>query len=133
MKRKIFEHVITGLGIGFVATTASLWLFRLDKASGDVVMQQFTTWLIASVMYSLISIIYDTNLPLPLSLSIHFAGCAAITFAASYFSGLLQFMAWYEWFIYVLPYFIAVYLVIGAVSTIVTRYQAKAINEKIKK
>lgn len=132
MRKKIAEHLITGLGIGFIVTTACLWAFKLNEASGATVMRQFTTWLAASALYGLISLIYDSDIPLPFSLAIHFTACAAVTFAASYISGILDFMRWYEWFIYVLPVFVVLYLIIGVAVTLTTKCQEKKINNKIK-
>lgn len=132
MKSKILEHIIVGLGIGFVVTTASLWAFGLYEESGMTVMRQFTAWLIASPLYGLISMIYDSDKPFPLSLAIHFVACAAVTFAASAVSGIFEFMKWYEWFIYVLPVFIIIYIAISIVVTVIIKYQEKQINKKIK-
>lgn len=132
MKKKIIEHLIVGLGIGFVVTTACLWAFRLNEASGAEVMRQFTTWLAASALYGLISLIYDSDIPFPLSLALHFAGCTIITFISSYISGIMNFMSWYEWFIYVLPVFIILYIIIGIIVTVITKCQEKQINNKMK-
>lgn len=131
MKKKILEHIITGLGIGFIITTICLWAFKLDQASGAEVMRQFTTWLFASALYGLISIIYDTSIPFPFSLAVHFLLCAAVTFVASIVSGIMSYMQWYQWFIYILPVFIGIYILIGLVMTIVTRCDANKINNKI--
>ncbi|MCI8404875.1 MAG: DUF3021 domain-containing protein [Clostridia bacterium] len=133
MRKRILDHLIVGLGIGFIATTLCLWIFKLNEASGAEVMRQFTTWLFASALYGLISLIYDSDIPFSVSLAIHFAGCTAITFAASCAAGFFEFMVWYEWFIYVLPVFIIMYIIIGASVTVITRCQAKKINGKLKK
>lgn len=108
MLKKITEHICMGLSIGFVCTTICLWIFRLYEESGMAVMRQFTTWLAASALYGLISMIYDTDIPFPISLIIHFITCAAVTFIASVVSGSMESILWYEWFIYVLPVFITV-------------------------
>lgn len=131
MAKKIMEHIIIGLAIGFVVTTISLWCFKVYEAPGITVMREFTTWLFASALYGIISLIYDTDTPFPLSLIIHFVACAAVTFAASFISGIMNFMNWYEWFMYVLPVFVLIYIVIGAITTMVTRCQAKKINKKM--
>lgn len=133
MKKKILEHLIVGLGIGFVVTTASLWAFRLYEASGMMVMRQFTTWLAASALYGLISIIYDVDIPFPITFIIHFAGCMLITFVAGIISGIMAFMEWYEWFIYVLPVFIVIYVIIGIAVMAATKCQEKQINKKMRK
>lgn len=134
MKKKVMEHAIVGLGIGFVITTICLWIFRLNEATGAEVMREFTVWLVASALYGLISLIYDSNMPLPLSCVIHFVSCAVVTFAASCLSGIMgYFAAWYEWFIYVLPVFVLIYCIIGAGVVIVERCQTKKMNEKISK
>lgn len=131
MKTKIMEHIIVGLGIGFIVTTICLWIFKLNEAPGAEVMRQFTTWLFASAFYGLISMIYDSDMPFPLSLAIHFISCAAVTFIASWISGILNYMQWYEWFLYVLPVFVVLYLIIGAGVTLTTQCQVKKINKKI--
>lgn len=133
MAKKITEHIIIGLAIGFVVTTISLWCFKLYEASGMAVMREFTTWLAASALYGIISIIYDTDIPFPFSLIIHFTACAAVTFVASIVSGIMAFMKWHEWFIYVLPVFVLIYIIIGAAVTITTHCQAKKINKKLNK
>lgn len=133
MKKKVLEHIIVGLGIGFVVTTASLWAFRLYEATGMMVMRQFTTWLAASALYGLVSMIYDSDIPFPLTLGIHFIGCTLITFASSIVSGIMELMKWYEWFIYVLPVFIVIYIIIGATVTLITKCQEKQINKKMSK
>ncbi len=133
MKKKIAQHIIVGLAIGFVCTTACLWLFKVYEAPGIAVMRQFTVWLAASAVYGAISMIYDTDIPFPVSLIIHFLGCAAVTFAASIISGIMDYMVWYQWFIYVLPVFIIIYIIIGLAVTLVSRCQAKKINQKMKK
>lgn len=131
MLKKVTQHIMVGLSIGFVCTTVCLWIFGAYEATGMAVMRQFTTWLAASALYGLFSLIYDTNIPLPALLSIHFIGCAAITFIASIVSGIMELMPWYEWFIRVLPVFVFIYIVIAAVIAITTRQQAKKINKKL--
>lgn len=133
MRGKIIEHIITGLGLGFVITTICLWAFGVYEANGITVMRQYTTWLVASALYGLISLIYDSDVKFPLSLAIHFGSCAAVTFVASFVSGLFEFMRLYEWFIYVLPVFCIIYAVTGAVVTLVAKCQIKKINDKVKK
>lgn len=131
MLKKVTQHIMVGLAIGFVCTTVCLWIFGGYETTGMAVMRQFTTWLCASALYGLISIIFDTSIPLPASLSVHFIGCAAITFIASIVSGIMEVMLWYEWFIHVLPMFVFIYIVIWAVIAITTRYEAKKINKKL--
>lgn len=132
MRKKITDHIIYGLGIGFLVTTVSLWLFGLAEAPGIAVMRQFTTWLAASALYGLISLIYDTDIPFPSSLAIHFAACAAVTYAASAVSGIMEFIRWYEWFKFVLPYFVVTYIIIGFCVTIISRCGTEKINKIIK-
>lgn len=131
MIKKIMNHIGVGLAIGFVCTTVCLWIFGGYEASGFAVMRMFTVWLFASALYGLISMVYDMHIPFPINLIIHFLACLLTTFAASLISGIFEFIKWYEWFIYVLPSFIIIYVIIGLVSEIITRYQTKQINKKI--
>ena len=132
MREKIINHLITGLGLGFVITTASLWIFGLYEASGMDVMREFTTWLVASALYGLISLIYDSELSLPLSIVLHFAGCVLITFAACYAAGIMEFMKWYEWFKYVFPYFVIVYIIVSITVQLSVCWETRKINKKMK-
>lgn len=133
MKRKITKHLTVGLAFGFIITTACLWAFKAYEGSGIMVMRQFTTWLVASALYGLASLLYDTNIPFPLNAVVHFIVCAGITLAASAVSGLFLLMKWYQWFIYVLPVFVAIYIIIGITVAIATQWQAKIINKKVQK
>lgn len=132
MREKIINHIITGLGLGFVITTASLWIFGLYEATGMEVMREFTTWLVASVLYGLISLIYDSDIPMPLTIALHFTGCAATTFAACFVAGIMEFMKWYEWFKYVLPYFVIVYIIVSIIIQLTVCWETKKINKKMK-
>lgn len=132
MKRKIAEHIMVSLGIGFIVTTACLWCFGAWEETGIVVMRHFTTWLAASILYGITSLIYDTPLPFPFSAAIHFILCGAITFAASAVSGLLEIMDIGGWFIHVLPAFVIIYIIISIAIAVDTHFKAKKINEKIK-
>lgn len=133
MLKKIIDHIGAGLAIGFVVTTACLWFFGAYEASGITVMRMYTVWLAASALYGVISLIYDSELPQPLAVTVHFLGCVAVTFAASAGAGLFEiFSPWPYWFIYVLPTFVVIYIIIGVVSLIAGRVHAKKINEKIK-
>ena len=131
MIKKIMNHIGVGLAIGFVCTTVCLWMFGAYEESGFVVMRMVTVWLCASVLYGLMSMIYHTHMPFPINLISHFVACLAITFAASLTSGLFEFITYYEWFIFVLPTFVIIYIIIGVVSTIIIKYQAKLINKRI--
>lgn len=131
MMKKIMNHVGIGLAIGFVCTTACLWIFGAYEGSGLAVMRMVTAWLCASALYGFVSIIYHTRLSFPVNLMIHVVLCLAITFAASLFSGLFEFIEWYEWFVSVLPTFAIIYGAIGVVSMLLIKHQAKQINKKI--
>ncbi len=132
MLRKIFSHIGVGLAVGYPVTTACMWIFGAWQATGLSVMRMYTVWLAASVVYSLISLIYDTELPLALSIGIHLAGCIATTFVASWAAGLFKvFEPWPFWFVYVLPAFFVMYLIIGGVIYLDGKHKARKINKKI--
>lgn len=131
MLKKIISHIGLGLAIGFICTTASLWIFGAYNGSGMSVMRQFTVWLAASALYGIISLIYDTELALPKAVIIHFFSCLAVTLAAAVAAGLLNFMSFPTLLAYVIPSFIIIYLIIGASVAAVEHINEKQINEKI--
>ena len=134
MLKKIFSNLGVGLAIGWIVTTACLWAWGCgsNDVSGIVIMRHMTIWMIASALYGLISLIYDSDLPLTAAIPIHFLSCGLVTFIASWAAGLFEiFSPWPYWFIYVLPTFVVVYLIIGGISTFVELSRAKQINDKI--
>lgn len=136
MVKKIIAHAAAGLAIGWIMTTACLWIFGGggEAVSGFTVLRNETVWLFASIIYGLISLIYDTNMPLPAAVGLHLFGCAAVTFLGSFAAGFFEmFDPWPYWFIYVLPTFIIIYIIIGVSVTITERRRARKINEKIKR
>ncbi len=132
MLKKLCEHVGVSLAIGWTVTTACMWAFGAYNAEGLAVMRMYTAWLAASALYGLISLIYDTELPLPLSIALHLIGCIAITFGGSWAAGLFDvFDPWPFWFIYVLPIFFIIYLIIGAAVTVAEKLKEKKINDEL--
>ncbi len=134
MLKKLFSHLGVSLAIGWTVTTACMWSFGAWQSDGITVMRMYTVWLFASALYGLISLVYDTELPLPSAIAIHFIGCAAITFAGSWAAGLFSiFNPWPYWFIYVLPTFFVIYLIIGGVITVTEKIKEKRINKELNK
>ena len=134
MLKKFFSHIGVSLAIGWTVTTACMWGFGAWQADGMAVMRMYTVWMAASALYGLISLVYDTELPLPLAIAIHFVGCAAITFAGSWAAGLFNvFEAWPYWFVYVLPTFFVIYLIIGGVIIVTEKIKANRINKESNK
>ena len=134
MMKRFIGHAAAGLAIGWIMTTACLWIFGCgeDGVSGFTVLRNETAWLAASVFYGVISLIYDTNIPLPAAIALHLFGCGAVTFIGSFAAGFFEmFDPWPYWFIYVLPVFIVIYIIIGFSITITEKRRARKINEKI--
>ena len=133
MKTKILNHIIVGLGIGFVITTVCFWAFGAYETGGLGLMRQMTAWLVASALYGLISMIYDSSIRFPYSLIIHFVVCAVVTFAAVFASGIMVGYtgSWYSVILAVLPVFVVIYIVVGAAVTLACKCEAKKLNEKI--
>lgn len=133
MIKKFFKHVQISAAIGFFITTACLWLFGAYEATGFVVLLNYTAWLGASVLYGIISVIYDSSMPFPINLAIHFLGCAAITLVATWTTGFFNEMVFGDWLTRVFPLFVIIYAIISAVVFLTERKRAKQINEKLKK
>lgn len=129
----VLEHIVVGLAIGFVVVTACFWLFGAYETGSMELMRQMTAWLVASACYGLVSLIYDSRLSFPAVLGIHFAGCAAITLAASYASGIMGYLNWHfsDWCTHILPTFVVLYLIISVVVTLIDKCETKKINKKI--
>lgn len=136
MLKKLLECTGIGLAIGFLCTTALLWIYNAgsDGTAQDMLVQ-FTVWLGASFLYGLVSSIYCSERISFLAQTIlHFILCALITATASlslgYFSlsqsGLPSLFG-------ILGTFILVYAIIYLALFFVSRQNAKKINQKLQK
>ncbi len=133
MSRLVLDHIIVGLGIGFVVVTVSFWLCGAYEMGGLELMRQMTAWLVASALYGLVSLIYDSGIAFPAVLAIHFIGCTTVTLVASYASGIMTYLNWHfvDWCTHILPSFVIVYIIISVLVTLVDKCETKKINQKI--
>lgn len=127
MKRYI-SYAITGMGFGFPATLLCMTLF----GGYNEIIREFLVWLAASVLYGVLSgLIFHkgNNLPLLAALSIHFAGCTAITLGAAllngYISGLKDVLP------VLIPAFV-IYAVIYLICFLMNKQSEKSINKRLK-
>lgn len=131
MLKRTVSYISTGLAIGFIATTACLWMSGVNALSGNVVMRHYTVWLFASALYGFVSLIFDTKIVYPVTLIIHFFSCALITFIACFAAGVFSVIKLHEWFICVLPMFVIIYIIISVTMAAAERIEARKINKKM--
>ena len=126
--KKVLDHVVMGLGIGFVVSTVCLSLMR----GMDETMQNVLAWMIASVLYGLISMIYDTEwLPLPGLIAVHFCGCVTVTLGTAWFLGYADSLLMLARDI--VPVFVLIYIIIGIGITFYARQDTKKLNKRMGK
>lgn len=131
--KSLFKHIAEATAIGFPFTLVCLWIFGAYEATGMVVLRMCTVWYIASILYGVISMIYDFDiLSLPVTIIIHFIACFAITIGAAAAAGLLQVMSFGKMLLAVAPVFVIIYAIISVITTIAIKRDEKQINNKIK-
>ncbi len=126
--KNVLAHIVIGLGIGSVISSLSIaWMSGVDNT-----LKQVLAWLLASALYGVVSLLYDTDFwPLPVQIAVHLLLCCGITLATAWKLhgdslglGLLVQS--------VLPGFLVVYVVISLILFAVDHRRAREINEKLK-
>ena len=126
--KNVLAHIVIGLGIGSVIFSLSIaWMSGVDNT-----LKQVLVWLLASALYGVVSLLYDTDFwPLPVQIAVHLLLCCGITLATA-------------WKLYgdslglgllvqsVLPGFLVVYVVISLILFAIDHRRAREINEKLK-
>jgi len=126
MFKKILEHVGVGLAIGSVISTACIAIF--NGMDGTIV--QVIAWLCASVMFGLVSLIYDIDaLPQPLAIGLHALLCCGIAVGTGYLLGYGDHLG--SMLAMMLPLFIIVYLLICTGVWLYGRYCARITSERL--
>ena len=127
MKKYVLNAII-GMGFGFPITLLCMILI----GGYNVVMKEFLVWMAASALYGVLSTIMDEkkfDMPLPVSIGLHFFGCAAITMGAALLCGYLRSVA------DVLPILIPaiiIYAVVCLICFLLMKQNEKQINKALK-
>lgn len=126
MKKYVLNAII-GMGFGFPITLLSMILI----GGYNAVMKEFLVWMAASALYGVLSaIIYDEkfDMPLPVSIGLHFFGCVAITMGAALLCGYVSSIA------DVLPVLIpaiVIYFVVFFICILLMKQNEKQINKAL--
>lgn len=125
--KKYFLNAIIGMGFGFPITLLCMILI----GGYNSVVQEFLVWMAASALYGVLSTIMDDkkfDMPLPVSIGVHFFGCVAITMGAALFCGYISSIA------DVLPVLIpsiAIYFVVYLICFLLMKQNEKAVNKAL--
>lgn len=126
----LIQSALTGMGIGFVATTASV----IAISGIDGVGMELLVWLVASALFGIISalVFYTPNaLPLPAAMILHFIGCAIVAVTAvvvcGYFDSVKDIVAHF------LPVFLVIYAGIYLMCLLIMKHNERLINQALRK
>ena len=126
MKKYVLNAII-GMGFGFPITLLCMILI----GGYNAVMKEFLVWMAASALYGVLSIIMDdmkSDMPLPVSIGLHFLSCVAITMGAALLCGYISSIA------DVLPILIpaiAIYFVVYFICFLLMKQNEKAVNKAL--
>ena len=126
MKKYVLNAII-GMGFGFPITLLCMILI----GGYNAVMKEFLVWMAASALYGVLSTIMDEkkfDMPLPLSIGLHFFGCVAITKGAALLCGYISSIA------DVLPILIpaiVIYFVVNFICFLLMKRNEKAVNKAL--
>jgi hypothetical protein len=126
MKKYVLNAII-GMGFGFPITLLCMSLI----GGYNEVVREFFVWMVASALYGLLSTVMDSkkfDMPLPVSIGVHFFGCVAITMGAALLCGYIRSVA------DVLPILIPsiiIYVVVCFVCFLLMKQNEKKINKEL--
>lgn len=126
MKKYVLNAII-GMGFGFPITLLCMALIDGYNA----VVQEFLVWMVASALYGVLSTIMNErkfDLPLPVSIGLHFFGCVVITMGAALLCGYVSSIA------DVLPILIpaiGIYFVVYFICFLLMKQNEKAVNKAL--
>lgn len=125
--KKFVLNAIIGMGFGFPVTLLCMTAF----GGYNIVLREFTVWMVASALYGLLSTMMDSQkneLPAPLSFGIHFFGVVAITLGAAlingYISGIRDILP------ILIPTFV-IYIVICGICFLLMKKNEKEVNKAL--
>lgn len=125
--KKYVVGAIIGMGFGFPITLLCMTLI----GGYNTVVQEFLIWMAASALYGLLSTVMDSkkfDMPMPVSIGVHFFGCVAITIGAALLCGYLSGIA------DVLPILIpmiVIYAVVYLICFLLMKKNEKQINKTL--
>lgn len=126
MKKYVLNAII-GMGFGFPITLLCMSLI----GGYNEVVREFFVWMVASALYGLLSTVMDSkkfDMPLPVSIGVHFFGCVAITLGAALLCGYIGSVA------DVLPILIPailIYVVVCFICFLLMKQNEKQINKEL--
>lgn len=125
--KKYITNAIIGMGFGFPITLLCMILLGGYNAA----MKEWLAWMVASALYGVLSTVMDEqkfDLPLPVSIGLHFLGCVAITMGAALFCGYICSLG------DVLPILfpvVIIYFVVYAICILLMKQNEKAVNKAL--
>ena len=126
MKKYVLNAII-GMGFGFPITLLCMILI----GGYNPVMKEFLVWMAASALYGVLSTIMNEtkfDMPLPVSIGLHFFGCVVITMGAALLCGYVSSIA------DVLPILIPaviIYAVVCLICFLLMKQNEKAVNKAL--
>lgn len=126
MKKYVLNAII-GMGFGFPITLLCMILI----GGYNAVMKEFLVWMAASALYGVLSTIMDEkkfDMPLLVSIGLHFFGCVVITMGAALLCGYVSSIA------DVLPILIpavVIYAVVCLICFLLMKQNEKAVNKAL--
>ena len=126
MKKYVLNAII-GMGFGFPITLLCMILI----GGYNPVMKDFLVWMAASALYGVLSTIMNEtkfDMPLPVSIGLHFFGCVVITMGAALLCGYVSSIA------DVLPILIPaviIYAVVCLICFLLMKQNEKTVNKAL--
>lgn len=126
MKKYVLNAII-GMGFGFPITLLCMTLM----GGYHTVIKELLIWMAASALYGLLSTAMDDmsfDMPLPVSIGIHFFGCIAITMGAVLLCGYVSSVA--DLIPIMIPA-VGIYVIVHFICFLLMKQNEKAVNKAL--
>ena len=126
MKKYVLNGII-GMGFGFPITLLCMILI----GGYNPVMKELLVWMGASALYGVLSTMMDEkkfDMPMPVSIGLHFFGCVAITMGAALICGYVSALG--DVLSILIPA-IVIYFVVYFICFLLMKQNEKAVNKAL--
>jgi len=131
MSKKIIDRIIGGLGIAFVITNIMMLIYIRDQSGLNTIFA-YIIWMIAGILYGLISLIHDIPINRWLCVLLHYVATISVSYTAItvMFYQIFKIEPAFN-FLLLLPIFSFIYFCVAASTFIYEKITINALNKKL--
>lgn len=131
MLKKIIDRIIGGMGIAFIITNITMFIFVRDQ-SGLNTIYAYIVWMVAGMLYGVSSLIHEIPINRWLSSLIGFAAMLTISYSAItiMFYGVFKINPGFN-FLWLIPVFTFIFICVSISTFVYEKIAVRSLNKKL--